>query len=95
MSKLARDEQGALLAPDILGGRCKIYMFEGRPTSWYFKLRVNNKAKGSKYIVICLDELDDKRAIVKAEDLHLSFQGAIDEEGMPVRRYKVVELIKE
>ena len=70
-------------------------MFEGRPTSWYFKLRVNNKAKGSKYIARCLDELDEKRAIVRAEDLYLSFHGQIDEEGMPVRRYKVVELIKE
>ena len=48
-------------------------MFEGRPTSWYFKLRVNNKAKGSKYIARCLDELDEKRAIVRAEDLYLSF----------------------
>ena len=75
MSKVARDENGAPLARDVLGGRCKIYMFEGRPTSWYFKLRVNQKAKGSKYIVRCLDELDEKRAILKAEDLYLSFQG--------------------
>ena len=28
-------------------------------------------------------------------DLYLSFQGDIDEEGVPVRRYKVKELIKE
>ena len=95
MSKVARDENGAPLARDVLGGRCKIYMFEGRPTSWYFKYRVNNKAKGSKYIVRCLDELDEKRAILKAEDLYLAFQGDIDEEGVPVRRYKVVDLIKE
>ena len=95
MSKVVRDENGAPLARDVLGGRCKIYMFEGRPTSWYFKLRVNNKAKGSKYIVRCLDELDEKRAILKAEDLYLAFQGDIDEEGVPVRRYKVVDLIKE
>ena len=51
MSKVARDENGAPLARDVFGARCKIYMFEGRPTSWHFKLRVNNKAKGSKYIV--------------------------------------------
>ena len=67
----------------------------GRPTSWYFKLRVNTKAKGSKYVVKCLDELDEKKAILKAEDLYLTFQGVLNQEGLPVRRYKLVDLIKE
>ncbi len=42
-----------------------------------------------------MDELDEKRAIIKAEDLYLAFHGEIDEEGVPIRRYKVIDLIKE
>jgi len=48
MSKVTRDENGALLVHDVLGGRCKIQKLEDRPNSWYFKLRVKNKARGRK-----------------------------------------------
>ena len=95
MSKVARDENGALLAHDVLGGRCKIQMLEDRPNSWYFKLRVKNKARGSKYVVRCLDELDVTRAITKAEDLYLALKTEIDDSGEPIKRYKVKELIRE
>ena len=48
MSKVARDENGALLIHYVLGGRGKIQKLEDRPNSWYFKLRVKNKARGRK-----------------------------------------------
>ena len=48
MSKVGRDENGALLVHDVLGGRCKIQKLEERPNSRYFKLRVKNKERGSK-----------------------------------------------
>ena len=76
MSKVARDDNAAPLSPDVLGDRFKIYMFAARPNSCFFKLEVINKSKFSKYMFRGFDQLDEKRAIIKSEDLYIGLQGA-------------------
>ncbi len=68
--------------------------------SWHYSQLVKGKRTGrdfkfSTYITRCLDEVVLDRAIKKAYDLCIAFVNELDEEGILVRRYKIVELIKE
>ncbi len=100
MPTIAKDENGNQLRHDILGGRAQVLMYEDRDYSWHYRQLIKGKrnqrgVRGSSYINRCLDEPDLAKAILKAEDLYLSIQGDTDEQGEPIRRYKVKDLIKE
>ena len=100
MPTIAKDENGNQLRHDILGGRAQVLMYKDRDYSWHYRQLIKGKrsqrgVRGSSYINRCLDEPDLAKAILKAEDLYLSIQGDTDEQGEPIRRYKVKDLIKE
>lgn len=100
MPTIAKDENGNQLRHDILGGRASVLMYEDRDYSWHYRQLIKGKRNkrgqsGSTYINRCLDELDLAKAIQKATDLYLALQGEIDEQGEPIQRHKVRDLIKE
>ena len=100
MPTIAKDKNGNQLRHDVLGGRAQVIMFADRFYSWHYRQlikgkRSGRKVKGSTYINRCLDELDLDKAIKKAEDLYFLISKNVEKTGEPVRRLKVVDLIKE
>ena len=100
MPTIAKDKNGNQLRHNVLGGRAQVIMFTDRFYSWHYRQlikgkRSGRKVKGSTYINRCLDELDLDKAIKKAEDLYFLISKNVDKTGEPVRRLKVVDLIKE
>ena len=100
MPTIAKDQNGNQLKHEVLGGRAHVIMFTDRSYSWHYRQLIKGKrtgrdVKGSTYINRCLDEVDLVKAIKKAEELYFSIQGVIDEQGAPIKRYKVKDLIKE
>jgi integrase len=97
---IAKDKNGNQLKHDVLGGRAQVIMFTDRSYSWHYRQHIKGKrtgrnVKGSSYINRCLDELDLEKAIKKAEDLYFLLSKNVDEDGEPIQRFKVVDLIKE